>query len=84
MRLESTQKRYHAFWDSMIQVPTDASLWREVEILLSRLDRSGRIIPLPDAVIACCALRIQATVLTWDEHFREIPGLSTLYPSELI
>ena len=68
-------ERLRRFWDVMIYLPTDAALWRSVEDLLWKLDRTGRQIPLPDAVIACCALRMGAAVLTYDSDFRAVPGL---------
>ena len=33
------------------------------------------IVPLTDAVIACCAQRVGATVLTFDHHFQMIDNL---------
>jgi predicted nucleic acid-binding protein len=59
----------------MINVPTDNRLWDQVEQTLWELDRQGRIIPLTDAVIACCAQRVGAVVLTLDQHFQHIPGI---------
>lgn len=50
-------------------------LWEEVETLAWQLDRSGIIVPLPDLMIACCAKRIDAVVLTLDEYFQKIPGI---------
>jgi predicted nucleic acid-binding protein len=35
-------------------------------------------VPLTDAVIACCARRIGAVVLTHDEHFQVIPGIRSI------
>jgi len=75
LRQPATLKRFQAFWDVMINVPTDNRLWEEAENLLWRLERQGHILPLTDVVIACCAMRIGATVLTFDEHFARIPGL---------
>jgi predicted nucleic acid-binding protein len=68
-------KKFHNFWDVMINVPTDNRLWEEVERLVWRLDRQGDVLPLTDIVIACCAMRINAVVLTHDRHFGMIPGV---------
>lgn len=57
-------------------LPTDLALWREVAGLAWKLDRRGKILPLTDLVIASCALRAGAMVVTPDPHFREVPGLS--------
>ena len=68
-------ERYQSFWNVMVNVPTDNRMWEAVEKMLWRLDRQGTILPLTDVVIACCALRIGAVVLTHDEHFQHIPGV---------
>jgi predicted nucleic acid-binding protein len=68
-------RKFQALWDAMLFVSTDDRLWRETQALLWSLDRQGRPIPLPDAVIACCARRINAVVLTFDAHFSIIPGI---------
>jgi hypothetical protein len=84
VRQEPALNRLRKFWDAMVYVPTDNAIWSDVEDLLWRLDRSGLQIPLPDAVIACCARRIGAAVLTFDRHFREIPGLPVISDPGLI
>jgi predicted nucleic acid-binding protein len=69
------REKFQAAWDVMINVPTDNRLWQEVERTVWDLDRKGRTLPLTDVVIACCALRVNAVVLTFDKHFYDIPGL---------
>jgi len=69
------RERFRETWDVMINVPTDHRIWQDAESMLWELDRSGRILPLPDLVIAACAKRIGAVVLTFDEHFQSIPGI---------
>lgn len=69
-------REFQAVWDVMMFVPTDNRLWADVETMAWRLDRTvGGAIPLADIVIACCALRIGAVVLTFDQHFARIPGI---------
>jgi len=68
-------KKFRARWDVMLDVPTDHTLWTEAENTLWELDRMGINLPMPDVVIACCARRIGAVVLTYDRHFHQIPGL---------
>lgn len=68
-------QRFQRFWNVMINVPTDDRLWEAVEATAWKLDRSGIILPLTDLVIACCAQRIGAVVLTFDQHFSQIPGV---------
>lgn len=67
---------FRAAWDVMLYVPTDNKLWQEVEDLAWQMDRTiGGSLPLADIVIACCARRIGAVVLTFDRHFQTIPGI---------
>jgi predicted nucleic acid-binding protein len=73
IRQTRTLDRFHSFWDVMINVPTNNDLWAEVEQTLWRLDREGLVLPLTDVIIACCAIRINAVVLTFDNHFARIP-----------
>jgi predicted nucleic acid-binding protein len=69
-------KRYLAdFFDLLIHVPTDHRVWAETEDLAWELDRKGRVLPLTDLVIAVCALRVGAAVLTHDRHFQSVPHL---------
>lgn len=78
LRLPEVRERFQAFWDVVINVPTDNRLWTEVEQTLWDLDRQGVVLPLTDVVIACCANRIGAVVLTYDNHFSRIPGVRTI------
>jgi len=75
LRPQRVREQFHAFWGVMINVPTDNRLWDEVEQSLWELDRRGISLPLTDVVIACCARRIRAVVLTYDKHFSQIPNL---------
>ncbi len=64
-----------SFFDLMAEVETNEIIWRATEDLAWQLDRAGRVIPLPDLLIAVCALRAGAAVLTNDKHFALIPQL---------
>jgi predicted nucleic acid-binding protein len=68
-------RKFQARWDVMLYVPTDNSLWADAELTAWKLSRIGQNIPLTDIVIACCARRIGAVVLTYDKHFSHIPGI---------
>ncbi len=68
-------RKFDARWDVMLYVPTDNKLWADAEALLWKLDRQGITLPMQDVVIACCARRIGAVVLTHDDHFSLIPGI---------
>lgn len=75
LRAMERWRKFQAAWDVMLNVPTDDRLWADVEATAWQLDRAGVILPLSDVVIACCARRIGAVVLTYDEHFQRIPGV---------
>jgi hypothetical protein len=77
------RQQFRAAWDVMINVPTDMRLWEQVEQTLRDLDRQGIVLPLTDMVIACCARRIDAVVLTFDKHFSLIPGVRTTQQLEI-
>ena len=77
------REKFNAAWNVMVNVPTDNRLWAEVERMAWELDRKGRVLPLTDIIIACCALRISAVVLTHDKHFYEIPGIRVIEKLEL-
>jgi predicted nucleic acid-binding protein len=63
------------FFDLLVHVTMDHRAWRETENLAWRLDRDGNILPLTDLMIAVCALRSGAELLTQDHHFKMIPRL---------
>lgn len=75
IRDEGLLKKFRARWDVMLHVPMDNRLCLEAENLAWQLDRRGVILPLTDILIACCARRIGAVVLTFDKHFSHIPGI---------
>lgn len=75
IRHSQALRRFHSAWDCMIDVPMDGRLWDDVESTAWKLDRTGKILPLTDLIIACCARRIDAAVLTFDEHFKQVPGI---------
>jgi predicted nucleic acid-binding protein len=64
-----------SLFDEMIECPLDYRLVSDAAELAWRLDRRGTVLPIPDVVIAACALRAGAAVATTDPHFRLVPGL---------
>lgn len=72
------KRRVMEFFDLFPEVPIDGRLWGEAAELAWSLDRRGRVLPLTDVVIASCALRAQAILITSDQHFSSIPDLKTL------
>ena len=72
--------RLAELFEVMRYVQTNDRLWDEAWELAWSLDRQGRILPLTDLVIASCALKEGAKVLTSDRHFDHIPHLTVLRP----
>lgn len=68
------------FMDVMINVRTNDTFWDEASALAWQLDRKGQVIPSQDIVIATCAMRLGAAILTSDAHFRVIGGLEVITP----
>lgn len=68
------------FMDVMINVRTGDSFWDEAAALAWQLDRRGQVIPSQDIIIATCAIRLGAAILTSDAHFRVIDGLEVITP----
>lgn len=64
-----------SFFALLVHVATDHHIWQATEDLAWQLDRQGKVLPLTDIVIAACALRVNATVLTNDGHFEMVPRL---------
>lgn len=64
-----------AYFDLLVQITTDHRVWRATEDLAWQLDRAGKVLPLTDLIIAVCALRAGAAVLTNDRHFDLVPRL---------
>lgn len=64
-----------AFFDIIPEVPTDAKMWRQVSDIGWNLGRKGKWPPVTDLVIAACAMRVRATLISPDAHFVDIPGL---------
>jgi predicted nucleic acid-binding protein len=63
------------FFDIVPEIPLTSALLREAAELAWTLDRQGQVLPVSDLLIAICARRAGATVITEDLHFRQIPGL---------
>ena len=75
-------QRMNAFFDVMQNVTTDNALWEEACELGWQVTRKGNNMPAQDIIIAACALRAGAAVLTHDGHFDSIPGLRVIHSLE--
>ncbi len=69
--------RVSRFFDVLPEIHCDSRLWQEAAELAWTLDRQGKILPLTDVIIAVCALRVAAIVITTDSHFSLIPELES-------
>jgi predicted nucleic acid-binding protein len=78
--LPKSYRNTSAFFDVMVNIPSNNRLWDEAAELAWKLDRKGFVIPGTDVVIAASAMRIGAAILTSDRHFQKIPGLEVIAP----
>jgi len=78
--LPKVRTHIESFFDVMRNVPTDNNLWEEACEIGWKVTRKGNNMPAQDIIIAACALRVDAAVLTHDGHFDHIPGLRVVHP----
>ena len=71
------------FFETVPEVPLDATVVERAWRLGWELDRGGRVLPVTDLLIGACALRSHAAVVSKDPHFAGIPGLEvhTAFPT---
>jgi predicted nucleic acid-binding protein len=75
IKIEKSYQQMEQFFDIVPEVPADPRLWREVSQLGWDLGRKGKWPPVTDLAIAAAALRVRATLISPDAHFKDIPGL---------
>jgi predicted nucleic acid-binding protein len=78
--LPKSHRNTSAFFDVMVNIPSNNRLWEDAAELAWKLDRKGMVIPGTDVVIAASAMRISAAILTSDRHFQQILGLEVIAP----
>jgi predicted nucleic acid-binding protein len=78
IKIDKTYRQMELFFDIVPEVPADPRLWREVSQLGWDLGRKGKWPPVTDLAIAAAALRVRATVISPDAHFKDIPGLKLI------
>lgn len=78
IRIEKHYAQMEQFFDIVPEIPLDAKLWRSVSHLGWELGRKGKWPPVTDLAIAAAALRIRATLVSPDAHFRDVPGLKVV------
>ena len=77
-RTEREHRDCRDTFEVMTCVATTSRLWNSATDLLRSLERRGYTLPVQDALIAACALSIDAPVLTLDQHFSLVPKLTVL------
>lgn len=80
IKSHKARAQFEEFFSVMRFANTQASTWDDVWKLAWKLDREGKVLPLTDLVIATCALKEEAWVLTSDHHFDHIEGLNVIRP----
>ncbi|MDA3875330.1 MAG: PIN domain-containing protein [Kiritimatiellae bacterium] len=82
IRLSKFLKEYAEAWNEMRWIDSSKKIWYETMKTAWELDRRGIVLPIQDIHVAVCAMQIGAVVLTFDDHFQQIPGVTatdTLY-----
>ena len=82
IRVEKHYAQMEQFFDIVPEIPADARLWRSVSHLGWELGRRGKWPPVTDLAIAAATLRIRATLVSPDAHFRDVPGLRVVPTTE--
>lgn len=72
------RRRYEQRFATMSFLNPTPRTWQRAAALAWDLDRRGDVIPATDIAIAACALDHGAAVLTFDRHFKKVPGLTVL------
>ena len=75
LKIQKVKTRLTEFFNVLQNVPTDNRMWEDATELAWQLGREGLVLPAQDILIATCARRIGAAVLTFDKHFGMIPRL---------
>lgn len=73
----AAKRQLGELFDTIPEIPLDGAIISDAVETAWHLDRSGRVLPLSDLLIAACARRAGATVISDDSHFRLVPDLST-------
>jgi len=70
--------RMKSLFEVLPTLRTDETTWDRTAELAWSLDRRGIVLPVTDLVIAACAMRAGAAVVSTDEHFGRVPNLQVL------
>lgn len=78
VRVPRLRDALRQFMSVMLYAATDFKTWDAVASAAWQLDRKGITLPAQDLIIATCAQRLDAAVLTLDNHFYDIPNLRVI------
>ena len=71
------KNQLHTFFDFLNDIPISREICYSASELAWTLDRKGVVLPVTDIIIACCAKKAGAVVISDDKHFRRIPGVES-------
>lgn len=75
LKIPKVKMRLAEFFGVLQNIPTDNRIWEDATEQAWQLGREGITLPAQDILIATCAKRMGAAVLTFDKHFAMIPKL---------
>lgn len=78
------RRRMARFFDMLRFIPTTHPIWANASEIAWTLDRSEKVLPAQDILIAAHVLKFGGRILTSDRHFESIPGLKVFKPIEEI
>ncbi|WFB37535.1 PIN domain-containing protein [Kiritimatiellota bacterium B12222] len=65
-------------WREMFYIESTQTVWQVTLEIAWALDRSGKVLSLQDVHIAACARTASAVILSYDQHFQQIPGVKVV------
>lgn len=63
-------------FDTIPEIPIDDKVLADAVETAWQLDRQGRVLPVTDLLIASCARRVGASIVSEDPHFTFVPDLT--------
>lgn len=80
IRTPGEEQQVRLAFDALVMCEAMAKTWVAAAGISSDLRSRGITLPMSDIIIAAVALEHGLTVMTVDQHFQQIPGLSLLMP----
>ena len=74
----AVRRKFEERLATMVFLELTPAAWQRTAGLAWEMDRRGQVIPATDLTIAACAMEHRAAVLTFDKHFRDVPGLQVV------